>query len=1026
MGIEIILTICTAGVLFCWGGKRFREGTLDRFTLWAVLLFSGAFLLRLGMGYATQGYQTDIDAFKSWGRVLNEVGFRRIYSQGQDFFLDYPPGYLYVLGLLDRLRLLLNLPIQSDAYTLLMKLPSMLSDLACAWVLLRLSRPRQGDRMALFLAACYLFCPAILVNSTQWGQVDSFCTAILLASVLLLYKEKYAPSGALYGLSVICKPQMLIFAPLYLFFALKRKKWAGLGIGIACTLGAVLLAALPFTQNFNFLWLIEKYRSTLEFYDFYSVNAYNYWALIGQNWWALPGPGLHKTALTFFAPVLATLCCGAVLFLSKRKDAVFICPAVLMAVMYLFGIKMHERYLFPMFFFLLLSFAFTRDKRLLWAYGLACAVNYLNVAHVFWLFRELESNYDPNHWVVQLQAGLQFVALVYFFYVAASVYIFGHIQEGPVREASFRPWRLPQDTKMLRADWLCMALVTLCYGVAAFWHLGGTTSATSPWTPTEGQQAVLEAERPAETLHFCAGIAPDERHYAARVGSQVQVEISQDGRLWTDCGTLPEGYVFAWNQYPLPAPAKFVRLTAPSSSIALNEVGLSDGAGLIPVSTQNADAAALLDEQAAVPLYTSYENSTYFDEIYHARTAYEHILGLEPYENTHPPLGKYIIALGIQIFGMNPFGWRFMGTLFGVLMLPVFYHLCKQLLSKTWLCTLGTLLFAFDFMHFTQTRIATIDTYAVFFLLLMYDCMAVFLRRDLLRDSWKRLLPPLALCGLFMGLGIASKWTCVYGAVGLAVLYFGKLFISLQKEAFSPEALRKAAKLCGWCCLFFIAVPFALYFCAFLPMTTLPHNVGRLWHTFISYQVNMFNYHSQLQAEHYFASPWYEWPLDLRPIWYFAGGADGSYSTISAMGNPLLWWAGLLALPGTAVLLARDRSSSAAVLLTGYASVYLPWVLVPRLTFIYHYFTAVPFLVLALLAVLGCCAETKYFSRPLRLGSGEDGTQVVEIPLVPAFLAVFCGACLLLFWLYYPVISGSPTSRAFADALELLPNWYFA
>lgn len=70
-------------------------------------------------------------------------------------------------------------------------------------------------------------------------------------------------------------------------------------------------------------------------------------------------------------------------------------------------------------------------------------------------------------------------------------------------------------------------------------------------------------------------------------------------------------------------------------------------------------------------------NSTYFDEIYHARTAWEHLNGVYPYEITHPPLGKIIISIGIALFGMTPFGWRFSGTLFGVLMLPVIYIFAK-------------------------------------------------------------------------------------------------------------------------------------------------------------------------------------------------------------------------------------------------------------------------------------------------------------------------------------------------------------
>ena len=434
-----------------------------------------------------------------------------------------------------------------------------------------------------------------------------------------------------------------------------------------------------------------------------------------------------------------------------------------------------------------------------------------------------------------------------------------------------------------------------------------------------------------------------------------------------------------------------------------------------------------MDEQEQVPLYFGYETSAYFDEIYHARTAYEHLLNLEPYENTHPPLGKYLISLGIRLFGMNPFGWRCVGTLFGVLMLPALYFLLWQAFRKTWLCAFGTVLFAFDFMHFTQTRIATIDTYAVFFLLLMYGAMGVFLRRDVKTAGWKQLLPPLLLCGVFTGLGFAAKWTAAYGALGLGALYFGKMALSLLREKREGGDLiplwKKWGKLSAWCCLFFLALPFTLYFAAYLPLTTLPHHGGDLWGSFWQYQETMFSYHSTLVAEHYFASPWYEWPVDLRPIWYFAlDGADtaGSYSTISSFGNPLLWWAGLAGLAGAAALWVKKRGLGTSLALGGFLSVYLPWVLVPRLTFIYHYFTAVPFLVVALLAVFQQLDRAGPLSRRLPLG------PVGQVSLAQLFLFVLTAACLGLFLLYFPVISGAPTTRAYANALELFPTWYFA
>lgn len=200
---------------------------------------------------------------------------------------------------------------------------------------------------------------------------------------------------------------------------------------------------------------------------------------------------------------------------------------------------------------------------------------------------------------------------------------------------------------------------------------------------------------------------------------------------------------------------------------------------------------------------------------------------------------------------MNPFGWRFMGTLFGVLMLPALYHFLKRLFGSTFLCTAGTVLFAFDFMHYVQTRIATIDTYAVFFIILMYDAMLVFIQHDLKTDSFKKLLPPLLLSGIFMGLGIASKWTVAYGAVGLAVLFFGKLIVSYREEkghaAVQKALLNQSIKLCLWCCLLFIAIPFGIYFTAFLPLTTLPHNRYDVFGRFIAYQTHMYNYHSTLR-----------------------------------------------------------------------------------------------------------------------------------------------------------------------------------
>ena len=178
-----------------------------------------------------------MNTFKAWAGMVDSMGIQNIYYS--DAFLDYPPGYLYVLWGLEKLRQLFGLETGGSGFTLLIKLPSILADLFCGWLLYSTAQKRTNNIKALLTAALYLFCPAVLINSTIWGQADSFCVLLLLLAILLLLREKpgwMAAAGAMYGLGVMMKPQMLLFAPVFLFFVLKRKDWKGLLLGLVSAL----------------------------------------------------------------------------------------------------------------------------------------------------------------------------------------------------------------------------------------------------------------------------------------------------------------------------------------------------------------------------------------------------------------------------------------------------------------------------------------------------------------------------------------------------------------------------------------------------------------------------------------------------------------------------------------------------------------------------------------------------------------------------------------------------------------------
>ena len=1026
-------------------------------TLLIGVLLAVAFIFRLVVGYSTVGYETDITLFKAWGQSINEVGYKEVYNTS--LYLDYPPGYLYILGWLDSIRQAVGMDLYSQGYTLMIKLPAMIGDLVCAFVIYHIGKKKLNSTESFFASALYLFCPAVIINSTVWGQVDSWCLMILLFSLWLLLEDKLLFSGALYGLSIITKPQMLIFAPVYLFATLYKKNFKGLLIGIASTLAVILIVAKPFTKGFDYTWLIEKYQSTMDYYSYYSINAYNFWDMIGKNWGALPESGVGLFILNWFGPVLATALCGVLMWFArekKAKEVIFPAAALLMFTVYIFSVKMHERYVFPSLLFILLSYFFTRNNNYLLIFSGLSFVHFLNVAYVLYLDNSYIS--PTSIQIIVLSAAH---VIVYFLYLVELYFDFvlqkeiKPVEKKPKKASSkankkndvpsktavslINPTCEAVERKITRNDIIVCAAITLIYGVIAFYALGDRISANTSWEPTNGESVTLEASEDISGIRLLPGISTNGTSY--KVGCAVSVEISSDGKTWTELETIDEAAVYEWKEIEVtPGDGRYIRVTALDDSVVINEIGFVDSTcenvvGISEISNDNEEygelsgtADKLIDEQNAVPLHSSYMNSTYFDEIYHARTAYEYILGVESYENTHPPLGKLIISLGIRMFGMNPFGWRFMGTLFGILMLPIFYHLLKRLFGNSILSSMGTILFAFDFMHFTQTRIATIDTYAVFFMLLMYDAMLVFVQKDIEKASFKELLIPLIVSGIFMGVGCASKWTCVYASLGLAVMYFVKLFNNAPKDDKKRKSayISKCCNLCAACIIIFIIVPCAIYFAAFLPLTLQPQNRSDVFGNFIGYQTHMYNYHKNLVAEHYFASPWYEWPLDIRNIWYtieYNIDGKGGVSTITCMGNPILWWTSLAALIFSIPVYIFKRRDWSFTALVGFAAVYLPWTFVSRLTFVYHYFTAVPWIIVALIGAFKCMEENKVLSKRISPNSKNSVLALIDVRYI--ILAVFTLVILIMFAVFYPVLSGRPTTSEYIHSLEWLPNWYF-
>ncbi len=562
--------------------------------------------------------------------------------------------------------------------------------------------------------------------------------------------------------------------------------------------------------------------------------------------------------------------------------------------------------------------------------------------------------------------------------------------------------------KLERKDALPLLLLTVVYALTAFWNLGDFTAPQSFLSMSNGASVNFTAEHTVSISRV--------EYYTGLWTGTYELEYSADGVTWNTI-ELPQetGRLFYWLE-PEEIPdversALYFRLSASChDKMELGELALFDENGdLIPL-TYDSDAVPLFDEQELVPAVPHWTNSAYFDEIYHARTGYEHVRGVYPYEVSHPPLGKLILSLGIQLFGMVPFGWRCMGTLFGVLMVPLLYVFLKNLFGKTAIALCGTALFTFDFMHLTQTRIATIDSYGVFFILAMF----FFLYRYLALPPgtpFRKCAAPLFLSGLMFGLGAASKWIVFYGGAGMAILYFIALVWKCRDwpKQGAPSRAGWVVKTILFSIFSFVIVPLAIYVACYIPyvLSQGELTVQGLLETFWNNQKFMLTYHSGAMDTHPYSSRWYQWLLDIRPILYYMDNSvAGTTTRFAAFHNPLVSWFGLGALVIVAVQTVRRRCGKGLFILISYFAQLIPWIIIPRTTFAYHYFPSILFLCVALAYVFNDLAQ-----------SGRRWKGAVYS---------LTGCTVALYALFYPVLVGIQVPTWFMQCfIRWLPSWPF-
>lgn len=1050
-GEKAFLGILFVSVLFLaafawvyWRCVRFEHFRIDlsepeSLGIAAVLFF--AFALRLILSLIFYGHSTDINCFMAWGNAMMN-GPAAFYTSGM--FADYPPGYMYVLWLVTAVARLLGLSYGTPAYAMLFKLPATVADMIMAKIVYDRAR-KNGlqESYSLLIAGLIALNPAGAYISGAWGQIDSILALGLVLSINLLLDEKRILSGAVYGLTILLKPQALMLGPILAVAFIADIPGEGGGkrlrdtvFAVAAAFAAILIPSVPFWNGQPWNWLIEKYASTTSSYAYASIEAFNFPALLGANWHPVTekvlGISYRIWGTGFMA---AAVIASSAIYIKTRKkhaSALWLCSAMMLTVIFTFGHYMHERYLFPVLFLLAMAYLAERDRRVLSVFLWFTVSILLNALAAMYIVDHQQLRGDFYNAVIRIGSLMTTLGCIRLIHVTISGLLKNDIPALAIEKANFRKTPNKEDGPILplgktdrslhwtKTDTILLGTLILVYGVVALFGLGSLSAPESGWkSETPGEIVTVSFDRSVEISEV-------------RVFSDIaDPSINSSGKLIVSDGNNELAYtqtydnMFRWERLDTELCGDSLSIELYSGRVSVLEIAFFDAeGGLVTPASVSDGGEALFDEQDTVPADSSSYTGMYFDELYHARTAYEHLHDLKPYENSHPPLGKLIIMLGIALFGMTPFGWRIAGTVIGILMLPVLYRIGKRVLKRSDYAFVLSALFAFDFMHFTQTRIATIDVYAVFFILLMYEYMLEYISMNFFTDGLGATLKPLGICGVFFGLGCASKWICAYAGAGLAVLFFGSLIQRYReyrkiKEKGTKEERKLAADFKKnviltvlFCVLFYIIIPFLIYFAAYTPYYIYEAGVNEtyglkdMFRTFFSYQDFMYSYHSNLTATHPYQSSWWQWPFTMKPMWYYFGTmSDGKLSTLTASGNPAVWWIGTIGAIG--LLFGRlsgrvKKDPALSMLFVGVLANFLPWVLVTRCTFIYHFFATVPFVLTA--AVYGLKElEEKY-------------------PSLSPIKWIWLGLGIVMFVLLYPGISGFPVDPAWAAIIKHLPG----
>src|SRR5262245_36239106 len=429
----------------------------------------------------------------------------------------------------------------------------------------------------------------------------------------------------------------------------------------------------------------------------------------------------------------------------------------------------------------------------------------------------------------------------------------------------------------------------------------------------------------------------------------------------------------------------------------------------------------------------------------------------------HPPLGKWMIAIGELAFGTESMGWRAGAALTGTATVVLLAVIVQLLFASPIWTFIGGLLLATESLNLVQSRTGTLDIFVAFWVVLAFVFLLVdrrWIERRTDREiaaaeqgahppiaggsgsevatvfgggsgvttvddagpgarSTRRLPAPLwrpyrFAAGAAGGAAMATKWSGITAVVTAAALGFGWEVVRRRRFGSRSPFVRTLTTEGFGLVLALAVTPAIVYLATWIPWLIHFHWDVAHW---VEVQQKSWDFHRDLKALndkgqpwHAYFSPAWQWILLKRPVYYYGAFSDnGIRQVIYALGNPLIFWGAILAIPYTAYSWWRKRDWRAGFVVVTVVGLYLPWFAVSRPQFLFYAAPITPFFVLAVVYALRDLSEVHVMgsrSRPF-------------LPLAAGYVA----ASVILFLWFWPVLTAGPLTEAGFNLRAWFPSW---